>query len=235
MVELLVVVAIIVVLAAILLPVLSRAKFKAREVICISNLRENSMGLMLYADDFNGAYPHRQQVNGFYPYSGLSDDNSSENDYHELIPDYIPLGETYKCPLIGADWRDEWPGAKGYRWHGYGIPARWVAYKLNYYYDPQTGNKKNYKDVIPMRVGQYIDRPIVGDKIMFYPAYNLFTAPHVRSNAHPMGDSMPLVSQPEDAESYNFAYGDGSVLRQTKGFKKFYDNRNGFYWLWRVQ
>jgi len=54
LIELLVVIAIIAVLAALLLPVLSKAKARARTAQCIGNLRQIMVGAKLYADDHGG-------------------------------------------------------------------------------------------------------------------------------------------------------------------------------------
>src|ERR1035441_2884399 len=52
--ELLTVVATIGILAALLFPVLGKAKTKAQRTTCLSNLRQLSVAWMLYADDNHG-------------------------------------------------------------------------------------------------------------------------------------------------------------------------------------
>lgn len=67
LIELLVVVAIIAILAAMLLPTLSRAREKAREASCISRMRQYGIAFMAYAQDYEGYLPAVRTADGGLP------------------------------------------------------------------------------------------------------------------------------------------------------------------------
>jgi prepilin-type N-terminal cleavage/methylation domain-containing protein len=58
LIELLVVIAVISILAAVLLPVFSQAREKARQIVCVSNLRQLGLGFTLYTEDNDDTYPN---------------------------------------------------------------------------------------------------------------------------------------------------------------------------------
>jgi len=63
LIELLVVIAIIAILAAILFPIFTTVKEKARQTACLNNMMQLSKGFRMYLDNTNGQYPSASPLN----------------------------------------------------------------------------------------------------------------------------------------------------------------------------
>src|SRR5438045_6915999 len=67
LIELLVVIAIIAILAAILFPVFAQARASARQISCLSNVKQFALGVLMYAQDYDEIIP-RHDNNGSATY-----------------------------------------------------------------------------------------------------------------------------------------------------------------------
>jgi prepilin-type N-terminal cleavage/methylation domain-containing protein/prepilin-type processing-associated H-X9-DG protein len=68
LIELLVVLSIISLLAALLAPVLNRAKAGTRQVVCLNNLKQLGAAFDMYQADFNGAFPGPSSRTSYGPH-----------------------------------------------------------------------------------------------------------------------------------------------------------------------
>lgn len=100
LVELLVVIAVIAILAALLLPSMARAKARAQEAVCVNNLKQINLGIHMYAADNADTLPSSPGVTG-----GLITTNHWGLFYKRLVIGYLGLqaipsaqDKVFACP-----------------------------------------------------------------------------------------------------------------------------------------
>jgi prepilin-type N-terminal cleavage/methylation domain-containing protein/prepilin-type processing-associated H-X9-DG protein len=127
LIELLVVIAIIAILAAILFPVFSRARDKARGTACLSNLKSIGMAMRMYTSDNNEMWPSQQRdgirvnnPNGpvLYPCCGPGG-NQTEPNFIDAVAPYVKNTGVWLCPSDRNQPGNAAPGFKnGYHFNG---------------------------------------------------------------------------------------------------------------------
>jgi prepilin-type N-terminal cleavage/methylation domain-containing protein/prepilin-type processing-associated H-X9-DG protein len=128
LIELLVVIAIIAILAAILFPVFARAREKARQASCSSNLKQLATAAMMYIQDYDEMTPAMFRTGA---HTGQTGNGLGYYTWHEAIQPYTKNWQMFKCPSNTAygPTFDDCCGRQTEQW-GYGICGAYYPSKL---------------------------------------------------------------------------------------------------------
>lgn len=140
LVELLIVIGIIALLAALLFPVFLSARAKARQAACISNLRQIGVAVFLYAQDSDDMFPE-----GLDPIDKYSDEWQSTRFaaivphlslLSDLLQPYTTSKRIWDCPSdTGFNQFDVGNGIRSFAAH----PSSFARYGMSYYYRTYLG------------------------------------------------------------------------------------------------
>jgi prepilin-type N-terminal cleavage/methylation domain-containing protein/prepilin-type processing-associated H-X9-DG protein len=105
LIELLVVIAIIAILAAVLFPVFARAREKARQTACASNLRQIGTAFALYVSDCDDLLPDRRDLKlslpgGYRPWAGWPPSDPRGGWAAVVLASYTRSEGIWSCPSV---------------------------------------------------------------------------------------------------------------------------------------
>ena len=132
LIELLVVISIIALLLSILMPSLQKARAVAKRVVCLSNLKQNMLATLLYADDYNQKlFPIET------PWTTLLEPYMGEGDAPRLCPstkvirsmDCNPYG-----PLNNFSWGSYGTSHIAWRWGNTAQDSAYGSYGFNWWF-----------------------------------------------------------------------------------------------------
>lgn len=111
LIELLVVIAIIGILSSLLLPAAGHAKSKAKQVNCLSNARQLSLGVMMYVDDYQDTYPPSADY--------TVPPSEPERIWTAKVLPYVQNTIAFSCPtqpnrMFPSNWAERGQGSIGY-------------------------------------------------------------------------------------------------------------------------
>jgi prepilin-type N-terminal cleavage/methylation domain-containing protein/prepilin-type processing-associated H-X9-DG protein len=123
LIELLVVIAIIAILAAILFPVFAQAREKARQTVCLSNMKQMGLAVHMYAQDYDETLPLDGHVTKTFTW------------VYSLDP-YTKNRFIYRCPSDrSTNWFPPPPGSRR--------PVRFTSYGTNMWMAPVLPGEEN--------------------------------------------------------------------------------------------
>lgn len=114
LIELLVVLAILSLLAALLLPAFLSARGQARQTVCLSNLRQIGQGIAMYQQDYDGFFPYsvdpatRAAVDTWKPYfPKYAADIPHLGLLSDVLQPYLSSSQVFACPSDTGFARDD--------------------------------------------------------------------------------------------------------------------------------
>lgn len=208
LVELLVVIAIIAILMALIMPAISRAKSKANQISCLNNMRQLTLGAIMYASDHEEEFPARRIPTNAWP--------------HKLKPYYVNW-QIIACPSdrfgIAGLFTDALNPKRSYLINGFND-----YFRINL----SPGDYKAFQQwrfAHGMKVAA-ISRP--SDTILFGEKRSGSGHVHMDTDQGKRGNDFEEIEHKRHGQGSNFAFADGGI-RLVKKYQELYPEN-----LWAV-
>jgi prepilin-type N-terminal cleavage/methylation domain-containing protein len=217
LIELLVVIAVIATLAALLFPVFARSREKARQAVCLSNLKQIGSAMMMYVQDYDETYPGGSPGSDFWVPGPEGSWEKIPTSVAAVLQPYVKSRQVFFCPTnpTGDSPWGHWDPRfvrLSYVYH-YGISEGWSwpdypRGKLSGRRRPLSQPEVDKPALLQMVMDQFID---------------------VHSTVGRSGKERKWADRPEEAR-WNIGYADGHAK-----FTRFVDHwvpREKGPWVW---
>lgn len=193
LIELLVVIAIIAILAAILFPVFSRAREKARATACLNNVKQQATGVMMYVQDYDDTYPM----------SIYSPDGARIIVMVDAVMPYMKNDQIFECPSERNGLEIDWVAA------AVGLSAFNPGLHTGYMWNFAVFEDGNVTGAVPPICDSEI--PYAVDTVMMYDGLLAMNASF----------NSPVMARHNEVANANYCDGHAKVVHCSKSSQTF--------------
>jgi len=194
---------IIAILAAILFPVFAKAREKARQSSCLSNVKQLALAVMQYAQDYDEMLPASYKV-GPPVY------------WTDTISPYVKNTQVYYCPSLSGLSATAWAGSHmAYGWNysslTYAVPGRAAGYNLA---TASLGQIQSPAETVMLGDGPACLNMTTGT--LYYP--DIYPGSRINAMGYVINYSGAYFPNLRHNDMANIAFADGHAKACTMGF-----------------